>query len=126
MVSIKSTLALVFAAATAVSAGNVVTMVSKDGLSRTVKFTAAANTGSRDMSPVTVAAGASVDVNFDDGWEGNWIPFNAAEDVVLPGRADARPVHFLMYPQVETAAGLLDCYDPTRIRYTITARETSI
>lgn len=55
-------------------------------------------------------------------WEMNWIAYNFAQDVVLPGAR--RPlVGFLMYPQAETAVGQLDCLDPDKFRYTITARE---
>ncbi|HMK79130.1 MAG TPA: transglutaminase domain-containing protein [Xanthobacteraceae bacterium] len=56
-------------------------------------------------------------------WEGNWLAYNFAHDVVLPGAA--APVDFLMYPQAETAAGRLDCLDPETFRYTITAREVT-
>lgn len=56
------------------------------------------------------------------GWEGNWIPWNAASDVALPGSA-RRTDAFLMYPQFETVAGRLDCYHPDQIRYTVSAEE---
>jgi transglutaminase-like putative cysteine protease len=55
-------------------------------------------------------------------WEMNWIAYNFAQDVVLPG-ARGPLVGFLMYPQAETAAGRLDCLDPDKFHYTITARE---
>ena len=55
-------------------------------------------------------------------WEMNWIAYNFAHDVALPGSSDA-PVEFLMYPQAETAAGRLDCLDPDNFRYEITAKE---
>jgi transglutaminase-like putative cysteine protease len=55
-------------------------------------------------------------------WETNWIAYNDAHDVALPGAADG-PVAFLMYPQGETAAGRLDCLDAAAFRYAITARE---
>ena len=54
-------------------------------------------------------------------WEGNWLAYNFAHDVALPGAK--APVDFLMYPQAETAAGRLDCLDPDTFRYSITARE---
>jgi transglutaminase-like putative cysteine protease len=57
-------------------------------------------------------------------WEGNWLAYNVAHDVELPG-AKGPKVEFLMYPQAETAAGRLDCLDPDNFRYTITAREVS-
>jgi transglutaminase-like putative cysteine protease len=76
--------------------------------------------------PLTDANVVAARYRLFGGWEGNWLPFNAASDIVLPGRSDAPPVHFLMYPQVETATGMGDCYDPDRVRYTITSRELAI
>jgi transglutaminase-like putative cysteine protease len=55
-------------------------------------------------------------------WEMNWIAYNFAQDVALPG-SSGPPVHFLMYPQAETAEGRLDCLDPDNFRYEIAARE---
>ena len=55
-------------------------------------------------------------------WEMNWIAYNFAHDVTLPGSSGA-PVGFLMYPQAETAGGRLDCLDPDDFRYEITVRE---
>jgi transglutaminase-like putative cysteine protease len=56
-------------------------------------------------------------------WEGNWLAYNMAHDVVLPGATAATKIGFLMYPQAETAAGLLDCLDANSFRYKITAKE---
>lgn len=55
-------------------------------------------------------------------WEGNWLPYNTAHDIALPG-ANGPAVGFLMYPQVETAAGRLDCLQPETVRYALTATE---
>jgi len=55
-------------------------------------------------------------------WEMNWMAYNSAHDVALPG-SDGPALAFLMYPQAETAAGRLDCLDPDRFRYEITSRE---
>ena len=55
-------------------------------------------------------------------WEMNWIAYNFAHDVVLPG-SNGGPLPFLMYPQAETDAGRLDCLDPDGFRYEITSRE---
>jgi transglutaminase-like putative cysteine protease len=55
-------------------------------------------------------------------WEMNWLAFNFAHDVSLPGSAGA-PVPFLMYPQGENAAGRFDSLDPEHFRYRITSRE---
>jgi transglutaminase-like putative cysteine protease len=55
-------------------------------------------------------------------WEMNWMAYNFAHDVALPGSAGA-PVGFLMYPQAETADGRLDCLDPESFQYEVTSRE---
>ena len=57
-------------------------------------------------------------------WEMNWMAYNYAQDVTLPA-ASGPPVHFLMYPQAETAEGRLDSLDPDHFRYQITSRETT-
>jgi transglutaminase-like putative cysteine protease len=55
-------------------------------------------------------------------WEMNWMAYNFAHDVALPGSTGA-PIGFLMYPQAETNQGRLDCLDPDNFKYEITARE---
>lgn len=55
-------------------------------------------------------------------WEGNWLAYNYAHDLKLPGSKGA-PVGFLMYPQAETADGRLDSLDPDNFKYRITSRE---
>ena len=55
-------------------------------------------------------------------WEMNWIAFNDAHDVTLPG-STGKPLPFLMYPQAEEAGTRRDSLDPERFKYTITARE---
>jgi transglutaminase-like putative cysteine protease len=57
-------------------------------------------------------------------WEMNWMAYNFAHDVALPGASGA-PVGFLMYPQAETADGRLDCLDPDGFKYEITSKETT-
>jgi transglutaminase-like putative cysteine protease len=57
-------------------------------------------------------------------WEMNWIAYNFAHDVALPGSSGA-PVGFLMYPQAETSDGRLDSLDPDNFKYEITSRETT-
>lgn len=57
------------------------------------------------------------------GWEGNWLAFNSAHDVALPGSTVGGKLGFLMYPQAENANGRYDSLDPDHFRYTITARE---
>jgi transglutaminase-like putative cysteine protease len=59
------------------------------------------------------------------GSEGNWIAFNCAHDVALPGSSGA-PVGSLMYPEGEVGGVRLDCLDPAAFRYRIEAREISI
>ena len=57
-------------------------------------------------------------------WEMNWVAYNFAHDVTLPGSSGA-PVAFLMYPQAETADGRPDCLDPENFKYEIASRETT-
>jgi transglutaminase-like putative cysteine protease len=55
-------------------------------------------------------------------WEMNWLAYNEAHDVKLPG-SSGPAVGFLMYPQAETAKERLDSLDPDAFKYTITSRE---
>jgi transglutaminase-like putative cysteine protease len=55
-------------------------------------------------------------------WEMNWMAYNFAHDVALPG-SSGKPLGFLMYPQAETADGRLDSLDPGAFKYEITSRE---
>ena len=55
-------------------------------------------------------------------WEMNWLAYNTAHDLPLPGSRKVT-VPFLMYPQGETAAGMLDSLDPAAFGYQITSRE---
>ena len=55
-------------------------------------------------------------------WEMNWMAYNFAHDVELPGSSGA-PIAFFMYPQAETADGRLDCLDPDGFQYEITSKE---
>ena len=56
------------------------------------------------------------------GWEGNWLAYNVAHDVALPGSKGPK-LGFLMYPQCENAGGRYDALDPDNFKYTIQARE---
>ena len=56
------------------------------------------------------------------GWEGNWVGFNTAHDVVLPG-ARLGTLGFLMYPVAEDQQGRFDSYAPDDFKYQITAKE---
>ena len=55
-------------------------------------------------------------------WEMNWMAYNFAHDVALPG-SNGAPVGFFMYPQAETTDGRLDSLDPDNFKYEITSRE---
>jgi transglutaminase-like putative cysteine protease len=55
-------------------------------------------------------------------WEMNWMAYNTAHDVTLPGAA-GKPLPFLMYPQAETNGTRVDSLDPDGFRYSITAKE---
>jgi transglutaminase-like putative cysteine protease len=57
-------------------------------------------------------------------WETNWLAYNFAHDVALPG-SNGPKLGFLMYPRAETASMRLDCLDPDSFKYTITSKELS-
>ncbi len=69
-------------------------------------------------------------------WEGNWLPYNMANDVTLPGfdpvegkPMPARPEHSvpnLMYPLAETDAGLLEGRSSDGFKYAITVKELPV
>lgn len=56
------------------------------------------------------------------GWEGNWLAYNTAHDVALPGSKGPR-LAFFMYPQAENANGRYDPLEPDTFKYSITGRE---
>ena len=55
-------------------------------------------------------------------WEMNWMAYNFAHDVSLPGSSGA-PIAFFMYPQAETSEGRLDSLDANRFTYEITSKQ---
>ena len=55
-------------------------------------------------------------------WEMNWMAYNYAHDVALPGSAK-QPLVYFMYPQAETAEGRVDPFDPDNFKYEITAKQ---
>jgi transglutaminase-like putative cysteine protease len=55
-------------------------------------------------------------------WETNWLAYNFAHDISLPGSSGPR-LGFLMYPQAEAADERLDALDPDTFKYAITAKE---
>ena len=56
-------------------------------------------------------------------WEGNWVGWNTAHDINLPGSGAKATLPFLMYPQGQNDSGRFDELAPDSFRYTITARE---
>jgi transglutaminase-like putative cysteine protease len=56
------------------------------------------------------------------GWEGNWVGYNMAHDLALPGNKTGK-LGFLMYPVGEDDGGRFDSYAPDEFRYQIKARE---
>jgi len=57
-------------------------------------------------------------------WEMNWMAYNFAQDVELPGFSGTT-LPFFMYPQAQTAEAILDSLDPDNFKYEITGRELS-
>ena len=55
-------------------------------------------------------------------WEGNWMAYNTAHDVVLPGTREGA-LGFVMYPVAENAEGRFDSYDPANFKYKISAQQ---
>jgi len=55
-------------------------------------------------------------------WETNWLAYNFAHDVELPGSSGPK-VGFLMYPQAEVGGERLDSLEPDGFKYVITAKE---
>jgi transglutaminase-like putative cysteine protease len=57
-------------------------------------------------------------------WEMNWIGYNSATDIVLPGGGRQQPnFPFLMYPCAFTTSGQPNAVDPAAFRYEIISRE---
>ena len=57
-------------------------------------------------------------------WEMNWIGYNSATDIELPGAERERSnFAFLMYPCAITATSQPDALDPAAFNYQITSRE---
>jgi transglutaminase-like putative cysteine protease len=57
-------------------------------------------------------------------WEMNWMAYNYAHDVELPGSA-GKPLVYFMYPQAEASEGRVDPFDPDNFKYEITVKEVS-
>ncbi|HKR86064.1 MAG TPA: transglutaminase-like domain-containing protein [Terriglobales bacterium] len=57
-------------------------------------------------------------------WEMNWMAFNYAHDIELPG-STKQPLVYFMYPQAETSDGRVDPFDPDNFKYEIVVKELS-
>lgn len=68
---------------------------------------------------------APVNEGLFGAWEGNWLAYNTAHDVLLPGSVGKLPLPFLMYPQGENQSGRFDELSPDAFRYSIHGRELS-
>jgi transglutaminase-like putative cysteine protease len=55
-------------------------------------------------------------------WEMNWMAYNFAHDIALPGSSGA-PAAFLMYPHAESNGAPIDSLDPENFKYEITSKE---
>jgi transglutaminase-like putative cysteine protease len=58
-------------------------------------------------------------------WEMNWMAYNHATDIALPGAPRPMAEHFLMYPCAMTPAGELDQLSPDSFRYRMVSREVT-
>jgi transglutaminase-like putative cysteine protease len=74
--------------------------------------------------PLTDPAVQKARAKLFGAWEMNWLAYNYAHDLKLPG-SGGKPIAFLMYPQAEVANERLDSLDPANFRYTITSKEVS-
>lgn len=72
--------------------------------------------------PATDARVRAANAMLFGAWEMNWLGYNSAEDLRLPGSRQGAPVAFLMYPNGETAKGRLDSLDPATFRYAIQSK----
>jgi len=75
--------------------------------------------------PATDARVRAANAMLFGAWEMNWLGYNSAEDVRLPGSRQGAPIAFLMYPNGETAKGRLDSLDPATFRYAIRSKRVA-
>ncbi len=61
-------------------------------------------------------------ITFFGAWEGNWVPFNMATDLVLPN-SDGVTVPFLVRPVARTEGGLILDRGQSGFSYKVTAKE---
>ena len=57
-------------------------------------------------------------------WEMNWLAYNYAADLKLPGSSGDQ-IAFFMYPQAETANERRDSLDPDAVKYKLISREVT-
>ena len=77
-----------------------------------------------DGLPLDGAEGRALRERMFGRWEMNWVGYNSATDIELPGAVGQRPnFAFLMYPCAFVGASQPDCLDPAHFRYEIRARE---
>jgi len=55
-------------------------------------------------------------------WEMNWLAYNVAHDLKLPG-SNGQKIPFFMYPQGESVNGRLDSLDPATFVYKLSSKE---
>jgi hypothetical protein len=88
-------------------------------------------------APDPAAKIASARLTLFGAWEGNWLAYNMANNVALPGfdlvedEAKQRPdpvrtLAYMMYPQAQTGDGFRDGRDPDTFKYAITAKEIPV
>jgi len=58
-------------------------------------------------------------------WEMNWLAYNVAHDLKLPG-SNGPKIPFFMYPQGESANGRLDSLDPATFVYKLASKEIQV
>ncbi len=58
-------------------------------------------------------------------WEMNWLAYNYAHDLALPGATGSK-IGFFMYPNAETGKGRLDSLDPDNFKYSLATREIKV
>jgi transglutaminase-like putative cysteine protease len=74
--------------------------------------------------PLTDPTAQRARVKLFGQWEMNWLAYNYAHDVKLPG-SSGEPVAFFMYPQTEVNGERRDSLDPDGFRYRMSAKELS-
>jgi len=75
--------------------------------------------GNRPLSDETVSRAQH---QLFGSWEMNWMAYNYAHDVALPG-SSGKPLVYFMYPQAESSQGRVDPFDPDKFKYEITVKE---